>query len=260
MKTPHILAISSYAVHGTASLKTFTTLLGEKLLPVPSVMLNGLTNMQLVKKFTMPFRELLQSTFELAVNRDLDLILYIGYLGNAEQASIIMEMIAEYQSHILTVITDPVCGDNGRTYVPQAVIDEWPMLIDLAEIAFPNLTELKILTGHSADDEQSVEHYAKVFKRLYPSTNLVVTSLKTAYDGIGIAYFADETFTYSHKLLPRNFGGTGDAFLAQYLHHRYYKKLPITDALKLATDDTYRLIELTIAAGTDDLLLSALKL
>jgi len=77
VKIPHTLAISSFAVHGTASLKTFISLLGDKILPVPSLLLNGLTNMTMVKKFDTPFRELLQSTFEVAVNRELDLILYI---------------------------------------------------------------------------------------------------------------------------------------------------------------------------------------
>jgi len=92
MKSPHILAISSYAVHGTASLKTFTAILGKKILPVPSIMLNGLTNMSLVRKFGMPFKELLQGTFDLAVNRQLELVLYVRYLGNAEQADVILRM------------------------------------------------------------------------------------------------------------------------------------------------------------------------
>ena len=159
MKQPYVLAISSFAVHGTASLKTFITVLGGKILPVPSLVLNGLTNMAIIKKLEIPFKELLQSSFDLAVYRQMDLILYIGYLGNAEQADIILEMINTYRSHIKTIITDPVCGDHGRAYVPAEVIAKWPALIRVSDMVFPNVTELKILTGNPPDGNQNAETY-----------------------------------------------------------------------------------------------------
>lgn len=254
MKTPHILAISSFAVHGTASLKTFITFLGDKVLPVPSIMLNGLTNMSLVKKFEMPFHELLQSTFELAVNRELELILYIGYLGNAEQASIIKEMMKLYRSHIKTIITDPVCGDHGRTYVPVEVIEQWPALIELSDAVFPNITELKILTGHKPDDDQPIEVYTNHFKILYPNVHLVVTSIKTE-NGIGIKSYGDEPFAYEHSLLSQNFGGTGDTFLSLFMLNHFYKQLSFNNALTLAAEQTYRVIEKSIANNSTDLIL-----
>jgi len=151
LKSPYILAVSSFAVHGTASLKTFITVLGEKILPVPSLLLNGLTNMSLVKKFETPFKELLKGTFELAADRNLELILYIGYLGKAEQADIILEMASIYRDRIKTIITDPVCGDHGRKYVPDDVIARWPDIIRQSDLVFPNQTELKIVTGNAPD-------------------------------------------------------------------------------------------------------------
>ena len=163
MKIPYTLVISSFAVHGTASLKTFISILGERILPVPTLILNGLTNMTLVKKLDIPFKELLQSTFDLAIARDLDLILYIGYLGKAEQADVILEMISIYNSHIKTIITDPVCGDHGRTYVPEDIIAQWPRIIGVSDLVFPNLTEIKILTGHQPDDNDDTGVYVKQF-------------------------------------------------------------------------------------------------
>lgn len=255
MKSPYVLAVSSFAVHGTASLKTFITLLGEKILPVPSLMLNGLTNMALVKKFDTPFKELLQSTFDLAVNRDLDIILYIGYLGKAEQADIIVEMINTYRSSIKTIITDPVCGDHGRLYVPLDVIEKWPEIIKQSDIVFPNITELKVLTGNSPDDAQTTEVYTKQFKMTFPNTQLVVTSIKAEDDTIAIQAYGDEPYYYSHSLLPKNFGGSGDAFLALFILNRFYKHLPFNEALKLAADQTYRIIENSIEKGADNLIL-----
>ena len=260
MKTPYILAISSFAVHGTASLKTFITLLGEKTLPVPSLVLNGLTNMSLVKKLDIPFEALLQSTFELAANRELELILYIGYLGKADQADIIIKMIHNYRDHIKTIITDPVCGDHGRTYVPGETITRWPDIIHLSDIVFPNITEIKILTGHDPDDNQQDQIYIDQFRELFPGIQLVVTSVKTEDHQIGIrAYNGDEAYSYSHKILPKNYGGSGDAFLALFILNHFYQKMNFKEALKMAADQTYQVMKNSIDNHSDDLLISMIQ-
>ncbi|QEM08969.1 bifunctional hydroxymethylpyrimidine kinase/phosphomethylpyrimidine kinase [Mucilaginibacter rubeus] len=260
MKTPHVLAISSFAVHGTASLKTFTTILGERILPVPSLMLNGLTNMALVKKLDVPFTELLQSSFELAANRELELILYIGYLGKAEQVDVIMAMINTYRHIIKTIIVDPVCGDHGRAYVPADVIARWPVLINLAHLVFPNLTEIKILTGHEPDDNQPNTFYIEAFRKQYPNAQLVITSIKTGDDKTGIQYYkGDECYNYWHNVLPKNYGGTGDAFLATFILNHFYNAVNLDEALKAAADQTYQLIKNSINSNSNDLVLSTIK-
>ncbi len=255
MKTPYTLAISSFAVHGTASLKTFITILGGKVLPVPSLLLNGLTNMALVQKFETPFEELLKSTFNLAADRDLDLILYIGYLGKAEQADIILKIIEDYRDRIKTIITDPVCGDYGRKYVPDDVIVRWPEIISVSDIVFPNITEIKILTGHAPNDEQEDETYIEQFRTLFPGVQLVITSIKTGEDTIGIKAYGEEQFSYSHDVLPQNYGGSGDAFLALFIQNHFYEQHSFIDALKLAADQTCRIIKNSIDMDSDDLLL-----
>jgi pyridoxal/pyridoxine/pyridoxamine kinase len=255
LKPPFVLAISSFAVHGTASLKTFITLLGEKVLPVPSVMLNGLTNMVLVKKFDPPFRELLQSSLELAVNRDLDLILYIGYLGKAEQADVILEMISQYRSQIKIIITDPVCGDHGRTYVSDEIIKKWPLIIDQSDIVFPNQTEIKVLTKNKPDAAGETNYFIAQFHKRFPNTKLVVTSIINAENSIGIQVTGDSPYTYAHPMLSKNFGGSGDAFLSLFILNHFYKGQSFNDALKLAADQTYRFIKNSIDKGSDDLVL-----
>jgi pyridoxal/pyridoxine/pyridoxamine kinase len=218
-------------------------------------MLNGLTNMSLVKKFDTPFRELLEGTFELAANRSLELILYTGYLGKAEQADIILEMIQKYRSLIRFIITDPVCGDHGRTYVPQDVIEKWPKLIAASDMAFPNVTELRLLTGNPPDSDADVEACSEKFRQLYPGVQLVVTSIHDEESRIGFRAFGEESFSYSHPVLPRNYGGSGDAFLVLFLLNYFYKQRSINDALKLAADQTRRIIKNSIDRNSDDLLL-----
>ncbi len=257
-KTPYVLAIGSFAVHGTASLKTFITILGEKILPVPSLLLNGLTNMVLVKKFEPPFRDLLQSSFELAVNRDLELILYIGYLGSGEQADIILDMIDAFRGNIKWIITDPVCGDHGRIYVSPGVIDRWPAIIRLSDMVFPNLTELRLLAGFDLTDDQSFSIYAEQFKKLYPLVKLVLTSAVNG-EQTGIVSFDKEPFEYWHTLLPKSFGGTGDAFVALFILNHFYRGLTFNEALKLAADQTYRIIENSLKRHSNDLMLEIIE-
>jgi len=255
LKSPHILAISSFAVHGTASLKTFITVLGEKILPVPSLMLNGLTNMSLVKKFDPPFRELLQGTFELAADRTLELILYIGYLGKAEQADIILEMASVYRNQIKMIITDPVSGDHGKKYVPDEVIARWPDIIRRSDMVFPNQTELKILTGNAPDANMENDALIEQFHKLYPETKLIITSIKTGDNAIGLSVTGDKPFIYSHNLLPKNYGGSGDLFLSLFILNHFYKNFSFDDALRFAADQTYNIIKNSIEKGSDDLIL-----
>jgi len=257
-KPPHVLAIGSFAVHGTASLKTFITILGEKILPVPSLLLNGLTNMSLVKKFETPFRDLLLSSFELAANRDLELILYIGYLGNAAQPEIILEIIDTFRGNIKTIITDPVCGDHGRIYVSPGVIDGWPAIIQRSDIVFPNLTELKLLAGFDLTDDQPFSIYAGQFQKLYPLAKLVLTSA-VKDEQTGIVSFDKDPFEYWHELLPKSFGGSGDVFVALFILNHFYRGNSFNEALKLAADQTHRIIENSIKQHSDHLVLEIIE-
>jgi len=254
------LAIGSFAVHGTASLKTFITFLSENILPVPSLLLNGLTNMGKVRKFNPPFEELLTGTFELAVARGLELIVYIGYLGEPGQADIISQMLSAYSYRIKAIIVDPVCGDHDRAYVPVEVIEKWPELIRLADMVFPNITEIKILTGHKADAIGETDTFVNEFRQLFPRTKLVLTSHKPDESSIGFNYYGTKAFNYSKELLPKNYGGTGDAFLALFILKHFYLNQGITEALKSAADDTYFIIKNSIENDSDDLILSANQL
>jgi len=256
-QTPHILAISSFAVHGTASLKTFIKVLGSHILPVPSLMLNGLTNMAAVKKFAMPLAELLESTLELAVLRQQQLIFYTGYLGNAEQVEVVVSMIEKYRDIISMVITDPVCGDHGRTYVPSEIVAAWPKIIKLSDIVFPNITELKLITGHMADGTESTSFYVDRFKQLYPGVKLMLSSYATAENETGIQLHNNESvFEYGLPMLPQNFGGSGDLLLSLFIKHHFINNALMEDALMMATIQTHQTIKHSIAKGSDELLLS----
>jgi len=255
MPTLKVLIINSYAVHGTASLKAATAILGSRALPVPSVMLNGLTNMPYVQKQPTPFKELLEGTFRLIVHRNQKVILCIGYLGNPDQVDLILEMIAQYRDYIQTIITDPISGDHGHSYVPEDIIRRWPELVRISDFTFPNLTELRLLTGYPPNDSQSPDVYLESFEKLFPATRLVVTSIAPDTTSIGILYrHRHQSFRYNHQELPQHFGGTGDAFVSYFILFYFFDRSGVENALRDAAEKIHERILYSIRAASDELL------
>lgn len=211
--------------------------------------------MPFVQKHIPAFEELLEGTFKLIVHRNQKIILYIGYLGSAQQADIILRLVATYRDYIQLILTDPISGDHGRTYVPEEIIAKWPELIRISDFVFPNLTELKLITGHAASDEQNLETYLDVFKTLFPKTGLIVTSITSDTTNIGVMLRHEERkFQYSHPLLSQSFGGTGDAFLSYFILYHFYDSLSIENALRSASEKILERIAFSIQEKADELL------
>jgi pyridoxine kinase len=135
------------------------------------------------------------------------------------------------------------------------VIAQWPKIISKSDITFPNITELKILTGHTPDEMLPLEKYVQTFVALFPTTKLVVTSIKKSQGSTGVEVFGDEPFFYDQPTLDRNYGGTGDALVSQFIVNHFYKGLAFNKALQLATDQTYYLIKNSINKGSNDMIL-----
>src|ERR1700691_5550077 len=67
-----------------------------------------------------------------------------GYLGNAEQAAVIADAIAEVKRANANAVycLDPVIGDDGRPYAKHGVAEAMArMLLPLADIVTPNAFE-----------------------------------------------------------------------------------------------------------------------
>lgn len=254
------LAISSFAVHGTASLKTFISILGDRILPVPTLLLNGLTNMNMVNKIEYPFEELLKSTFELAEYRKLKLIIYIGYLGNENQAEIILNYLDKYKSIIKTIIVDPVSGDNGKLYVSETITEKWPMIIQIADFVFPNFTEIQYFTQNLDPYKVTPVNLIDKFKVLFPKPTLVLKSMEMDQNRIGVLVHGKDNFNYSLNKIPKMFGGTGDLFLSLFILFHFYKKDNLKLAIMKAVDNTHFVIKESFENNSDDLLINSLAL
>ncbi|MCI4671543.1 MAG: bifunctional hydroxymethylpyrimidine kinase/phosphomethylpyrimidine kinase [Bacteroidia bacterium] len=244
-----VLLIHSMAVHGTASMKAMTGVLGSKLLPVPSLWLTGLTNIPGHKKFMPPFEEILIGSLQIAQNLNEEICLYVGYLGEKNQVDIILRAIDRYRDIIKMIMVDPVSGDHGRLYVPDEIVRAWPKLIAQADWAFPNFTELKIHSGFSLEEQIEEEWVVERFQQKFPELSFLVTSLDRGNE-LGILMSENRIFKeYRHEKLDQSFGGTGDLFASYFIDQYIFKLNGAWESLTYAAQQTLLAMKATIEAG-----------
>ncbi|RMG57026.1 MAG: hypothetical protein D6722_25500 [Bacteroidetes bacterium] len=249
-----VLTIHSFAIHGTASLKAFLSLLGSRVLPVPSLTLTGLTNLPGHQKVAVDLPALLEGSLTLARHRGERLLMYVGYLGDAGQAGQIAALYEAFRNQIEALIVDPVSGDHGRTYVPDPVMAAWPQLLALADWALPNFHELQLYAGTPPGSDP--EAVVAAFRVRYPALRLLCTSFPGAAGQLGVRYQGpDGRHTHVHEALLRHYGGTGDVFAAHFLHYHFFQQRPLPAAIAQSAVGTLDIMRRSGAAGSPDLLL-----
>jgi len=246
-KNKKVLAINSLPAHGNAGLKMVMHALGTKVIPVPSLMLTGIGSIKNIKKYEIPFESMLKNTLELAGNLDEEIILYVGYLGSANQIQVIKESIQEFKEIISQVVIDPVCGDHGRAYVAEDIIENWGELIGMSDLCLPNITEIALINKqiHNFNLNETTR-YINSFTKSYPNTALIVTSLEEDDELINKLIIRDQTFESRHRKLSKNFGGSGDAFASYLIDFYYYQSKPLNIAMSEAGEAVKNAIAYTI--------------
>lgn len=75
--------------------------------------------------------------------------IYTGFLGSKRQIDIVLRFIKAFKTADTKVIVDPVMGDHGRLYATYTdeMRREMKLLVRLADVVTPNLTEACFLTG-----------------------------------------------------------------------------------------------------------------
>lgn len=255
MKIRKILAINSFPANGNAGLKMAMTVLGTRVLPVPTLLLSGIGNMPGHQRYLVPFAELLESTLTMARQNDYELIVYVGYLGSADQAGIIAETLTRFADLVTFVLIDPVCGDNGKPYTSEAIIDSWHHLLPVADLALPNLTEIALLTNTAQPiDLTDPEPYLGAFRRKYPDLDCIVTGIVTG-DKIANRWLtADSVTNFAHTYYPHYFSGTGDTFASLFIRYRFLEDLSVADAIEQAGLTLEQLIASSVRAGSRELI------
>lgn len=149
-------------------------------------------------------------------NVDLDGV-YSGFLGSAEQVSIIQHLYREYPEALRFV--DPVMGDAGKIY--PTYTDElccaMREVVDGADLLTPNMTEAAFLASMDyPGSDPSKEAIDKIMDSLIGlgAHNVVLKGIVKG-DGKIRNYLAGKDFDLvevSSELLPFMLHGTGDLF------------------------------------------------
>jgi pyridoxine kinase len=142
-----------------------------------------------------------------------------GYLPSPEHVAAAAQIVQRLKARNPDIIfaCDPICGDNGRLYLPQAVVDSLKQsLLPLADIATPNLFELSQLSALSPlnDTRQTIEA-----ARALGVAQVLVTSAPAQEDGrIAILRVqGDAVLRCETARAPKAPHGMGDLFSALYL-------------------------------------------
>ncbi|MEM9832748.1 MAG: bifunctional hydroxymethylpyrimidine kinase/phosphomethylpyrimidine kinase [Bacteroidota bacterium] len=228
---PKIIAISSLPTVGNAGLKNLLAVLGIHTLPVPTLLLSGLGNMPGFQRLSVPFEELLHATFQMAQQQDYSLVVYTGYFANAEQVDIVREAIQRYRDHIHALVVDPICGDQGRAYVDQTIIDHLPDLLSMADWALPNVTELQLLLNQSTTDLNQTE---PAFRQKFSELNYIITGLVEDNQISNRIHTSQTDAITTHTYTGQPQSGTGDTFAAWFLYYYYLKQVSAIKAGQLA--------------------------
>ena len=207
-------------------LKPFIALLPGNTLPIPSLLLSGTGDMAGHTRIQLDITPLLDGAFRHASEAGFRLIVFVGYLAHAGQVAVIARALRKNAALIESVVVDPICGDNGRRYVAEELVAAWPALLELADWALPNVTEVRILSGEEAGSGIGR------LKARFPRTRWIVTGdvsreseITTYYHDVGSCQ------SFSHWRVPGHWNGTGDLFAAAWCRSFFFRKEPVAEAI-----------------------------
>ncbi|MGX5667264.1 pyridoxal kinase PdxY [Rhizobium daejeonense] len=180
-----------------------------------------------------------------------------GYFGNAAQPRSVARLITALKERNpdLIYVCDPVMGDLGGLYVPEAtaagIRDH---LIPLATIATPNRYELAWLVGSALETNKDIVDAAL---SLGPPQMLVTSAVPMMAGGTGNLYLSGRiALLAEHRLIENPPNGLGDLLSALFLA-RLLEGLPEERALQLATAGVYEMLARTAKKGGDELTLES---
>lgn len=140
-----------------------------------------------------------------------------GYLPSAEHVEAAAQIVSKIKAARPGTLfcCDPICGDHEQLYLPEGVLhalkDE---LLPLADMATPNLFELKMLTQtESIADEAEIVAAARALN----VEHLVVTSAPAPEGRVASLAITDMVMRCETAKAPEAPYGMGDFFAALYL-------------------------------------------
>lgn len=180
-----------------------------------------------------------------------------GYFGNAAQARSVAKLVASLREKNpeLLYVCDPVMGDLGGLYVPEATAEAIrDHLIPLASLATPNRYELAWLSGAALDDNSAVMEAALA---LGPSRMLVTSAVPMMTGSTGNLYLSGKhALLAEHRVVENPPNGLGDLLAALFLS-RLLSGMEDEKALQLATASVFEVLARAVKRGSNELMLAS---
>lgn len=176
-----------------------------------------------------------------------------GYLGDPAQAEAIASLVAAVKARNprALYVCDPVMGDKGGLYVPEATaVAIRDLLVPVADVATPNRYELAWMTGAPLDDISSLLQAAQDA----PPPTMLVTSAPAMMNGsIGnLLLTPSQALLAEHRMIDRPPNGLGDLTAAVYLARVLSGQSP-DKALQSTTAAVFEILARTAKRGGDEL-------
>jgi pyridoxine kinase len=178
-----------------------------------------------------------------------------GYLGDASQAGAVAALVKTVKARNprATYICDPVIGDVGGLYVPEALAKAMrDDLLPIADIVTPNRYELEWLVDAKLPDMRAVMAGAL---DAGPRSVLVTSSPAMMAGGTGnLLLTPNEALLAEHRIIDRPPNGLGDLTAAVFLA-RLLSGQPDAKALQTTTAAVFEILARTAKRGADELTL-----
>lgn len=179
-----------------------------------------------------------------------------GYLGAAHQAGPIARLIeaVRKQNPDMQYLCDPVTGDAGQLYVPEAsAVAVRDQLLPLADIATPNAFELSWLSGKTVGSELQALSAAR---HLGPDRVLVTSSPAMRRNSVAnLLVSAKGAMAAEHAAVENSPHGTGD-LVSSLLLSRLLSGMAEEEAVTLAAASTFEIVARSVKKGSSELLIA----
>ena len=175
-----------------------------------------------------------------------------GYFGHPDQPAAVARLVnsLRQKNPDLFYACDPVIGDRGGLYVPQATAEAVrDHLLPLASLATPNRYELAWFAEADLDTNSAIMDAAIA---LGPSRMLVTSAVPMMAGGTGNLYISGNTALLAeHRLIDNAPNGLGDLLSAIFLA-RLLSGMSEEKALQLATASVFEILARTANRGSDE--------
>ncbi|KAL6422063.1 hypothetical protein ACFW04_010849 [Cataglyphis niger] len=228
-KTPRILSIQSHVVSGYVGNKSATfplQLLGFEVDAINSVQLSNHTGYKECKGQILNDKDL-DDLIDGLTKNNLDNYTHLltGYIRSASFLKRVALLITtlKRKNPNLIYVCDPVMGDNGKMYVPEALKEIYKKeIVPLADVLTPNQFELELLTDEKIISMTELKNAIKKLHQIGPKI-IAVSSIELNHKLMTVVSNEKDNVLLKVDIpkIPVTFTGSGDLFAALFLAYLY---------------------------------------